>query len=204
MSRVLVNNLSIRDGPSTSCSKLGSYNEGEVIKSGDQLIQNEGRTWLRYYSSKGDLRYVCAIDNNGSKYIDFPSYLGVQSTPAPANFQQSEDIWKTGLRHFPLQKDFPIESIRKSGCCFLCTCVKGGLTTQEECLDCYNWAVKNKIINPSDCYINVEKNRLSEEIANRYGTTFHSDYVFQKSPSPHFYLTQNGIEIFNSAGIGYR
>ena len=48
MSRVLVNNLCIRKGPSTNAEKIPNkyYNAGEIINSGETLIKNDDRTWL--------------------------------------------------------------------------------------------------------------------------------------------------------------
>ena len=42
---------------------------------------------------------------------------------------------------------------------------------------------------------------MAKDIAARFGTTtYHSDYVFKKN-SHHFWLTQNGVGIINSAGL---
>ena len=51
MSRVLVNGLNVRAGPSTNSQKVAYYNTGQIINSGNLVEENEGRFWLRY---KGD------------------------------------------------------------------------------------------------------------------------------------------------------
>ena len=52
----------------------------------------------------------------------------------------------------------------------------------------------------SNCFVNCDKEKLAKDIAARFGTTtYHSDYVFKKN-SHHFWLTQNGVGIINSAG----
>ena len=206
MSTILVTKLQIREGPSTSSNSVGEYNKGEKINSGDLLIENEGRIWLRYKGSSGNQRYVCAVNNDGSKYIDVASNI-----PGPRSLNQGNKVVKkqptgnsgTGINGIPKQSQFSDERIRKWGCCFLCTCVKGGLTTKEECEKCFNWGINSKKLRSSDCYVNCNKEEWAKEIAKQYGTTYHSDYTFQKN-SHHFWLTQNGVEIFNSAGIGWR
>ena len=75
MSRVLVNGLSVRAGPSTGSQQVAQYNANQMINSGDAIILNEGRKWLRYTGSSGNQRYVCAINNDGSRYVDYPPNL---------------------------------------------------------------------------------------------------------------------------------
>ena len=199
MSRVLVNHLNVRTGPSTSAQKVAYYDEGQVINSGDQLIQNEGRTWLRYTGGSGNKRYVCVIDTNGSKYVDVPPHIGGHPPPPPPPPQPQNS--PTGIPGIPKQSQFPDYRIRNWGCCFLCTCVKGGLTNKDQCMDCFNWGLNSGKLRSSDCYVSCNKENWAREISQRYGTPYHGDYCYQKGPN-HFWLTQNGREIFNSSGIG--
>ncbi len=92
MSRVLVNSLKIRTEPSINSQVLDKYNSGEVIKSGDQLIFNEGRYWLRYTGGSGNKRYVCAWDSDGSKFVEVPGNI---PGPRPGNSQggQGDSGW---------------------------------------------------------------------------------------------------------------
>lgn len=193
MSRVLINHLNVRTEPSTSAQKVAYYDSGQVINSGDQLIQNEGRTWLRYTGGSGNKRYVCVIDTDGSKYVEVPPHIGGNTPPPPHSV--------TGIPGIPKQSQFPDQRIRNWGCCFLCTCVKGGLTTVNQCMDCFNWGLNSRKLRSSDCYVSCNKEDWAKEISQRYGTPYHGDYCYQKS-SHHFWLTQNGREIFNSYGIG--
>lgn len=97
MSKVLVNNLNVREGPSTSSAKLAKYDAGEIINSGDLLIENEGRIWLRYIGGSGNKRYVCAINNDGSKYIDIQGNIpGPRSIGGGASQPQGNESsgWK--------------------------------------------------------------------------------------------------------------
>ena len=55
----------------------------------------------------------------------------------------------------------------------------------------------------SDCYVNCNKEQWAKEISSTYGTPYHGDYCFQNN-GRHFWLTQNGSEIYNSMGIGWR
>ena len=83
MSRVLVNSLNVRAGPSTSTQKVAHYDAGQVINSGDLIIQNEGKYWLRYTGGSGNKRYVCMWDN-GNFYVDVPSHVpGPRPNPIP-------------------------------------------------------------------------------------------------------------------------
>ena len=70
MSRVLVNGLQVRTAPSVGAQSVAHYDAGQVINSGVELVQNEGRTWLKYKASSGNYRYICAKDKDGSKFID--------------------------------------------------------------------------------------------------------------------------------------
>ena len=70
-------------------------------------------------------------------------------------------------------------------------------------MDCFNWGMNSGKLRASDCYVQYPKENWAREISSRYGTPYHGDYNFQKN-GRHFWLTQNGREIFNSAGIGWR
>ena len=188
MSRVLVNGLNVRAGPSIGSEKVAQYNAGEIINSGDAIILNEGRKWLRYTGSSGNQRYVIAINNDGTKYVEFPSHLPMIAPPPP----------------IPLQTQFPDPRIQKWGGCFLCTCVKGGLTTIDQCMQAFQLGLNEGKLRQSDCYVLCNKEAWAQEIAQRFGTPYHADYIFQaNSRRSHFWLTQNGREIYNSLGIGY-
>ena len=165
--------------------EVAYYDAGQVIHSVLGTVENEGRTWLKYRGGSGNVRYICLRDTNGQIYINY-------------GYNNSE----TGIPGIPKQTAFGDNSIQKWGCCFLCTCVKGGLTTASQCVDCFNWG-KNSGKLRWDCYINCDKEAWAREISQRYGTPYHGDYIYQKSGRPHFWLTQGGREIFNSMGIGY-
>ena len=202
MSKVLVNRLNVREGPSTNSKTIAHYEAGDIIKSENLLMENEGRIWLRYRSNSGNDRYICAINNDGSVYIEVAS-----NVPGPRNLgnfvsnNSRPNNSLTGVPGIPKQSQFDYR-IKNWGSCFLCTCVKGGLTTKEQCENCFNWGLStNKIRN--DCYINCDKEQWAKDIAIKYGTTYHGDYIYNNN-SYNFYLTQNGVEIFNPAGIGWK
>lgn len=206
MSKVLVNGLRVRTSPSTNTEAVAHYDTGNIINSGDLLILNEGRIWLRYTGGSGNKRFVCYMDSNGSRYIDVPPHVpGPRSLDIPVPIPIPQPIiptGETGVPGIPKQRHFPNQNIRNWGCCFLAACVKGGLTDMNKCLDCYNWALqKGKIRN--DCWIKIDKNALAQQISQKYGTPFHNDYIFQSNGNrSHFWLSQGGREIFNSDGIG--
>ena len=206
MSKVIADNVNVRDGPSTKANSVAKYNKGEIITSGDLLIENEGRIWLRYKGGSGNQRYICAINNNGQVYVDVASGIpGPRSLSKNNNNNsgQTSNNSVTGIGTIPKQGQFSDNRIKKWGCCFLCTCVKGGLTTKEQCEACFEWGINSGKLRSNDCYVNCNKEEWAKQIAEKYGTTYHSDYTFQKN-SHHFWLTQNGVEIFNSAGLGWR
>ena len=79
MSKVLVNSLNIRADPSVNSNALDKYNTGDIIKSGDLIIINEGKHWLRYTGGSGNKRYVCAKDSNGSIFVEINKNLPVEN-----------------------------------------------------------------------------------------------------------------------------
>ena len=200
MSRVLVNGLRVRTGPSTNTQSVAKYDSGNEIKSGDLLIENEGRIWLRYTGGSGNKRYVCVWDTNNAKYVEVPLHIpGPRRKDIP---KELPDGSLTGVRGIPKQSTWTHSKIKESGCCFLAACVKGGVRDQITCLDCYNWAVSNGKIR-TDCYVNIDKNILAQQISQRYGKAFRGDYQFQtNSRRSHFWLVCGGREVFNSEGIG--
>ena len=74
MSRVLVNHLNVRAGPSTNSQKVAYYDAGQTINSADLLIENEGRIWLRYTGGSGNKRYICAYEGD-SVFVDVPGNI---------------------------------------------------------------------------------------------------------------------------------
>ena len=183
MATVLVNHLRVRAGPSVNSAEVAYYDAGQKIHSVLGTVDNEGRTWLKYRGGSGNERFICLKDTDGAIYIDY----GNPPPPIP----------------IPKQTQFPDARIQRWGCCFLCTCVKGGLTTLDQCMDCFRWGLNSGKLRSSDCYVNCDKEQWAREISSRYDTTYHGDYVFQKSNRPHFWLTQGGREIYNSMGNGY-
>ena len=196
MSNVLVNNLIVRSAPSTTSEEIAKCNTGQIINSGEELIQNEEGIWLRYTGQSGNKRYVMAYNKDNTPYVDVAPHIPGPRPPAVYPPPSS-----TGIPGIPKLSQFPDNRLKHCGDCFLCTCVKGGLTTLEQCMDCFNWGiVTGKLWH--DCYVNCNKEELAKEISSKYDTTYHEDYVFQKSSRSHFWLTQNGKEIFNSYGLG--
>jgi hypothetical protein len=206
MSRVLVNSLNVRTGPSTNTQKVAHYDAGQVIKSGDLIVQNEGRYWLRYTGGSGNKRFVCMWEN-GTYFVDVPADVSGPRPPPqnPQPIPTPQPIFggETGIIGIPKQQQFGDSRIQKWGCCFLCTCVKGGLTTAAQCMDCFNWGIQSGKLSNSDCYVKCNKETWAVEISQRYGTPYHGDFIFQKN-NHHFWLAQNGREIFNSSGLGWR
>ena len=201
MSKVLVNNLIVRAAPSTTSEEIAQYNAGEIINSGDLLIENEEGIWLRYTGQSGNKRYVMAYNKDNTPYVDVASHIPNPFNPCRCG-GRCDFCCITGLPGIPKQIQFPDHRIQKWGCIFLCTCVKGGLTTFGQCMDCFQWGMTTGKLRSNDCYVN-DKEQWAREISSRYGTLFHGDYIFQKSNRPHFWLTQGGREIYNSMGIGY-
>ena len=141
-----------------------------------------------------DKRYVCVQDIDGSIYVDVDK----------VNVNNYNPNYSTGISGIPTQKQFPVGIIKSDGCCFLCICVKGGLTTIAQCMNCFKLGIDSRRIDINkNCYVRCNKEIWAKEIAQKYGTQYHEDYQFRYNGN-HFWLTQNGIEIFNSIGIGFR
>lgn len=123
-----------------------------------------------------------------------------------------EDISKNNINNYDnnikkdgliLQKNFKINAIRKTGCLFLACCFVGGLTSYDQCISAYYWASKLGKIKGNNCYVNMDSNKFSKEISDKYRTTFKEGCDYAKN-SHHFWVVKNGVEIYNSCGIGWR
>ena len=206
MSIVLVDGLNVRAGPSAGSEKVAQYNSGQIIKSGNLLTLNENRIWLRYTASSGNQRFVCALNNDGAAFVAVPLSVPGPRSNGKGTIPEPNKAGGTGIPGIPKQTQFPDVRIQKYGCCFLCTCVKGGLTTFDQCMNCFNWGLNSGKLSRTDCYVNCDKENWAKEISSKYGTPYHSGYNFKKiftKDGTHFLITQNGIEIFNSMGIGW-
>lgn len=134
-----------------------------------------------------------SVISRGEKATTVPPTLPI-NVPAPPSPKSQGMI---------LQKNSIVAAIRQSGSCFLGACYIGGLTTYEQCLDCYYWAVNSGKIRGSDCYVNCDKKNLALEISQRYGTEYKDGCSFSNN-NRHFWVVRNGVEVYNSAGIGWR
>ena len=127
MSRVLVNHLRVRVGPSKSRAEVAYYDAGQVINSGDGLIRNDGSLWLSFTDRSGNKIYVCATNNDGSKYVDYPPDLPIISisipgVPPPNPYQTLVPSSIACCPGIPNQYDFSDNRLKHWGCIFLCTC----------------------------------------------------------------------------------
>jgi len=195
MSRVLVNNLNVRDGPSTSAEKVAHFDAGLMINSGELLIQNEDKIWLRFTGEEGNKRFICVTNIDQDKYVDVE-----ENIPGPRKVIKLPV--STGIKGIPRQIRFLDHRIKDGGSLFLCICVKGGLTNEAQCMICFDWGINTGKLRRSDGFVVCDKERWAREISIRFYTPYHGDYCFQKN-NHHFWLTQNGREIFNSFGIGW-
>ena len=105
----------------------------------------------------------------------------------------------TGLPNMDKQQNIPN---MKEGCCFMASCVKGGLCTTAQITEAYSWALSAGKIR-EDTYVLVGHEQLARDISTKYGTTYHSDYVITNNYRHYWIVDTNGKEIFNSAGLGY-
>ena len=76
MSKVLVNKLIVRAAPSNTSEEIAQYNAGDIIHSGDSLIENEEGIWLRYTGQSGNKRYVMVYDKDNAQYVDVAANRG--------------------------------------------------------------------------------------------------------------------------------
>ena len=58
----------VRAGPSKISTHVGTYKKGESVKY-NKVVKNENITWIVFNSAKGNRRYCCAIDKDGSQYV---------------------------------------------------------------------------------------------------------------------------------------
>ena len=187
-------NVYVREGPSVTTKSVAQYYIGETVRY-DSIVNNEGRKWISYIGQSGNRRYCCAVDTDGSVDIN----LGGAQQSSSSSFGGT-----TGIPGIPRQGEFPQRVIAVSGCCFLSSCVKGGCTTKEQCIQAFNWATQNGKVQKSDAYVSCDKDILAQDISNHFGLTYHGDYkIVHNYHKTHFYVTVNGEEIFNSVRLGY-
>lgn len=190
--KILAETLDVKSEPSINSEIIAQYKKGEIINSGHLIIKNEDRYWLRYMGSSGNYRYVCAIEKDGTKNIeDF-----IDNDNETDNNEQHNEKYSVGCCRLPLAKYFSDFRIKRWGDCFLCTCIKGGLTTKAQCEDCFNWGINSGKLRNTDCYVNCDKEAWAREISQRYGTPYHGDYIFQKNHH-HFWLTRDGMIMYD-------
>ena len=190
----------VRAQPSTSSETVATYSKGEKVTY-DQVVTGDSRTWISYIASSGNRRYCCAIDSDGSVYVSVDG-----TTPTPTGTPDPPDVFggKTGMKYIPTQGSFDQAAIRKSGCCFLAACVRGGCTTQAQCVTVWTWATAQGYVRSSDAYVSCGASTLAKHVSDKYGYTLHTDYIItQNCKKTHFYILKNGVELFNSAGLGY-
>ena len=199
MSKVLVNNLIVRAAQSIASEEIAQYNAGDIINSGEELIENEERIWLRYAGQSGNKRYVMVYDKDNTPYVDVAPII---PGPRPIKLVCAPPPNPTGIPGIPIQSQFP-DHRNQNWSYFLCICVKGGLTTFDQCMNCFHWGISSGKLRASDCYVKCDKEQWAREIAMRYCTILHLDYIFQKN-NHHYWLTQGEKEVFNSNGIGWR
>ena len=175
-----IETVRVRSGPSASSSKTAMYYPGEKVNY-DSVVQSEGRIWISYVSTSGARRYCCAIDTDGTQYItvDGSSSSG-----------------------FPLQHQFSgvNETIRKEGCLFLAVCWLGGLNNMAECLDFWNWCVRNgKVKSASDAYMMVSGHALADECARMWKRSRRSGSIVSNSAHSHWWVVNGGSVVYNSS-----
>ena len=184
----------VRERPSVKANIVDKYHIGKTVRY-DRIENNEGRKWIAFLDESNNTRYCCAEDTDGSVYIN----LGGAQQSSSSSFGGT-----TGIPGIPPQGQFPQRGIAKSGCCFLSTCVKGGCTTKEQCIQAFNWATEKGKVRVGDAYVSCGRENLARDISNHFGLTYHEDYqITPNFHNTHFYITVNGEEIFNSVRLGY-
>ena len=179
----------VRSGPSTSSSQVATYYPGEEVNY-DSVVQGDGRTWISYISSSGVRRYCCAIDTDGSQYITVSGSPAAPHSPPPSS------------SGFPLQHQFSgvNETIRKEGCLFLAVCWLGGLNNMAECLDFWNWCVRNgKVKSASDAYMMVSGHALADECARMWKRSRRAGSVATNSAHSHWWVVDGDDVVYNSS-----
>ena len=143
-------------------------------------------------------RTIDAVMIQGRNYAAY-SEGGSGSVVSVAGGSSGLVNYGTGLPNIDYQKNIPH---MKEGCCFMSSCVKGGLSTTAQILDAYSWGLNTGKIR-SDTYIIVGREQFAKDISAKYGTTYHPDYIIKKNNRHFWIVNPNGKEIFNSAGLGW-
>ena len=91
----------------------------------------------------------------------------------------------------------------REGCLFMAACVIGGLGSDKEIMLARKWSVQNKYIRDSDTYVNMDARVLAQKISKKFKTNYHANWKFKKGSRHWWVVNEKGVEIFNSAGLGY-
>jgi hypothetical protein len=183
MSRVkFITTVIIRDEPSSSGEKLGKIYSGQTI----DVIETypyDNELWVSF-NLDGETVFCCVFQN-GEYFIEF-NYNGEVSNSSNSMMPQNESEY---------------EAVRQSGCCFLCACYLGGLNNIQEADKCFEWAVEKKKVKGNDAFVNMDKVKLAEQIAQHFGRQQRQGNF--EYGNGHFYVVNNGVEVFNSVSPGY-
>lgn len=186
-------NVKVRSGPSTASSQQALYTTGETVNY-DSVVSGDGRTWISYIGRSGQRRYCCAIDRDGSRYVEVGS---VPPVPVPRPTPSGID----GLPFLQRQSRHP--GVRGEGCMFCAACWLGGLNTIGEVDDAFDWCVAMGYVRRSDALCNgLSREPLGRKIAQHYRRSFREGCRIQPG-THHFYVVDgSGREVYNSAGWG--
>ena len=175
--------VNVRDEPSTDGRVAFKKYEGNIVNIINRFV-NEDRIWISF-EEDGSEYYCCEIDSDGSIYI--------KVSEKSQSFNETEVNMK--------QKESSYEAVQNEGCCFLCACYLGGLNNIEEADECFEWATKKGKVRSSDSYVLIDKYKLANDIAELYGRNKREGEIIKGKN--HFYVVNNGIEVFNSIRPGY-
>ena len=177
--------VKIRDDTSVFSNEYGCKAPGDqIIITG--IIENEGKTWLKF--QENGKTYYCCAKNGSEVYVSIIERNDDNEGSSGVVMNQNRSKYR---------------AVQKEGCCFLCACYLGGLNNIDEADECYEWAVEEGFVDSIDNpYVSVNKYDLAKKIALYYGRQQRSGEICRQKD--HFYVVDNGVEVFNSIRIGYR
>jgi hypothetical protein len=119
--------VNIRRPASINGNVVGQYTAGETLVY-DTKFLNESRTWISYIGDSGNRNYCCAVDSNGSWYVELvvsPNNSCPINNPAEGNgksdvnYGQYEALYYHGTPALHWMGT-PTGGSRGNKCCWLC------------------------------------------------------------------------------------
>ena len=154
----------------------------KFLKISDIFKGNKFRNVFNLINKTKYLNSTRFCNQKDQKDLEKPStysnYSRITRAPITDDSKQAITIFKNDQENVNT-KDNSFENIEK-GSLFMALCVKGGLTSNEQILNAYEWALKNNyIINQNK--VNMSWNDFAQKISEKFKSIYHFDWKIRNS-----------------------